>query len=58
MLAKKLIFTADDYGMCETVNQAINECMAAGVVRAACAMANMPAFRPTVDFPRDFRKAH
>ena len=54
MLAKKLIFTADDYGMCETVNQAIDECMAAGVVRAACAMANMPAFGPTVDFRKRF----
>ena len=53
-MAKKLIFTADDYGMCEPVNQAIDECLAAGVVRATCAMANMSAFGPTVDFRERF----
>ena len=43
-MKKKLIITADDYGMCESVNQAIEECLAAGTVHATCAMANMPAF--------------
>jgi predicted glycoside hydrolase/deacetylase ChbG (UPF0249 family) len=41
---KKLIVTADDYGLCESVNRAIEECLAAGTVRATCVMANMPAY--------------
>src|SRR5262245_59704940 len=44
---RKLIITADDYGMCETVNQAIEECLAVGTVRATCVMTNMPAYRTT-----------
>lgn len=43
-MKRQLIITADDYGMCEPVNQAIEACMANGVVRATCVMANMPAF--------------
>ncbi len=39
----KLIVTADDYGMCGAVNEAIDECLGAGVVRATCVMTNMPA---------------
>jgi predicted glycoside hydrolase/deacetylase ChbG (UPF0249 family) len=38
----KLIITADDYGMCPSVNRAIEECLSAGTVRATCVMANMP----------------
>ncbi len=40
---RKLIITADDYGMCDAVNRAIEECLRAGAVRATCVMANMPA---------------
>jgi predicted glycoside hydrolase/deacetylase ChbG (UPF0249 family) len=39
---RKLIITADDYGMCQAVNEAIEECLGAGTVRATCAMMNMP----------------
>lgn len=46
-MRRKLIITADDYGMCDSVNQAIEECMAAGIVRATCVMINMPANRHT-----------
>ena len=38
-----LIITADDYGLSDSVNQAIEACLAAGAVRAACVMVNMPA---------------
>lgn len=38
---KKLIITADDYGMCEAVNSAIEECVAAGVVLSTNVMTNM-----------------
>src|SRR5262245_21309223 len=43
IMHRKLIITADDYGMCEPVNQAIEECLAVGTVRATCVMTNMPA---------------
>jgi hypothetical protein len=43
-MSRKLIITADDYGMCDSVNQAIEECLAAGAVQATCVMANMPMF--------------
>lgn len=43
-MIKRLIVTADDYGMCESVNQAIEECLAAGTLRATCVMANMPFY--------------
>jgi predicted glycoside hydrolase/deacetylase ChbG (UPF0249 family) len=39
---RRLIITADDYGMCQAVNRAIEECLDAGTVRATCAMMNMP----------------
>ena len=34
---------ADDNGLCESVNRAIEECISAGGVRATCVMANMPS---------------
>jgi chitin disaccharide deacetylase len=40
----RLIVTADDYGMCPSVNRAIEECMAAGGVTSTCVMTNMDAF--------------
>lgn len=40
----QLIITADDYGMCPAVNRAIEECLAAGALRATCVMANMPDY--------------
>jgi predicted glycoside hydrolase/deacetylase ChbG (UPF0249 family) len=51
---QRIIVTADDYGMCDSVNQAIEECMAAGVVRAACVMMNMPSHRHTSSLRRRF----
>jgi predicted glycoside hydrolase/deacetylase ChbG (UPF0249 family) len=39
---KQLIVTGDDYGLCESVNIAIEECLATGVMQATCVMANMP----------------
>jgi len=38
---KQLIITADDYGLCAAVNDAIEECLAAGTVGATCVMTNM-----------------
>ena len=38
---KKLIITADDYGMCEDVNKAIEDCTAAGIVLSTNVMTNM-----------------
>jgi predicted glycoside hydrolase/deacetylase ChbG (UPF0249 family) len=40
---RNLIITADDYGMCDAVNEGIEACLAAGAVRSTCVMVNMPA---------------
>lgn len=42
-MSRRLIVTADDYGMYATVNQAIEECLAVGMVKATCVMMNMSA---------------
>lgn len=39
---KGLIITADDYGMCESVDRAIDACIDSGVVRSTNVMANLP----------------
>ena len=61
-MTPKLIITADDYGMCDTVNQAITECLAVGTVRATCVMTNMLAYRATealrVRFPQSSLGIH
>lgn len=41
----KLIITADDYGMCDSVNHAIESCLSAGAMKATCVMTNMPRYR-------------
>lgn len=41
-MKRRVIFTADDYGMCREVNDGIEECLAAGAVRSVCVMTNMP----------------
>lgn len=46
-MRRKLIITADDYGMCDSVNQAIEDCLASGTVSATCVMINMPANQHT-----------
>lgn len=38
----KLIITADDFGLCESVNSAIIECVESGVVLSTNVMTNMP----------------
>jgi predicted glycoside hydrolase/deacetylase ChbG (UPF0249 family) len=50
----RLIITADDYGLCDSVNEAIEECLSAGSVRATCVMANMPAYRAAESLRRTF----
>jgi predicted glycoside hydrolase/deacetylase ChbG (UPF0249 family) len=50
----QLIITADDYGLCDSINQAIEECLAAGTVRATCVMANMDAHRAAESLRRKF----
>jgi len=53
-MTRRLIITADDYGMCGSVNDAIEECLGAGTVRATCAMVNMPLFNATADLRQKF----
>jgi predicted glycoside hydrolase/deacetylase ChbG (UPF0249 family) len=50
----KLIITADDYGMCASVNAAIEACIAAGTVRSTCVMTNMPDCEPASQLRRRF----
>lgn len=40
-MGKKLIITADDYGMCDSVNRGIDACMEANVVLSTNVMTNM-----------------
>jgi chitin disaccharide deacetylase len=40
---QELIITGDDYGLCAAVNDAIEECLAAGTMGATCVMTNMPS---------------
>jgi predicted glycoside hydrolase/deacetylase ChbG (UPF0249 family) len=54
IMQRQLIVTADDYGMCDSVNRAIEECMAAGTVKATCVMINMPANEQTASLRQWF----
>ena len=38
---RKLIITADDYGMCQIVNDAIDDCIEAGLVTSTNVLVNM-----------------
>ncbi|HZD39096.1 MAG TPA: ChbG/HpnK family deacetylase [Terriglobales bacterium] len=53
-MSHHLIVTGDDYGLCASVNEAIEECLSAGTMRAACVMANMPAWAAAVQLRRRF----
>ena len=51
---KKLIITADDYGMCEDVNRAIEECTAAGIVLSTNVMTNMSCCEAAANLKEKF----
>lgn len=51
---KKLIITADDYGMCADVNKAIEECAAAGIVLSTNVMTNMSCCEEAADLKNKF----
>jgi predicted glycoside hydrolase/deacetylase ChbG (UPF0249 family) len=51
---RKLIITADDYGMCPSVNEGIDACLQAGAVRATCVMVNMSYCAAAGDLRRRF----
>ena len=53
-MIKQLIITGDDYGLCAPVNEAIEECLAAGTMGATCVMTNMPACDEAVTLRRKF----
>ena len=53
-MIKQLIVTGDDYGLCPAVNDAIEECLAAGAMRATCVMANMPSSAGAVSLRTKF----
>jgi|GEM_PF-576151 len=42
-MIRNVIITADDYGMCESVNEGIDACLRAGTVHSTCVMVNMAA---------------
>ncbi|MDZ4720132.1 MAG: ChbG/HpnK family deacetylase [Roseiflexaceae bacterium] len=56
-MTHQLIITADDYGMCAPVNTAIEDCLAAGAMRATCVMANMPLWRDAAQLRQRFPDA-
>lgn len=51
---KKLIITADDYGMCASVNEAIEECVEAGIVLSTNVMTNMPCCAEAAELKNKF----
>ena len=53
-MIKRLIITGDDYGLCAPVNEAIEECLAAGTMGATCVMTNMPACDAAAALRRKF----
>jgi hypothetical protein len=56
-MSRNLIVTADDYGMCDAVNEAIDECLSAGALQATCVMVNMPACRSAAALRKRFPHA-
>ena len=56
-MAKQLIITGDDYGLCASVNEAIEECLAAGTMGATCVMTNMPACDQAATLRRKFPRS-
>jgi len=53
-MSKPIIITGDDYGLCASVNQAIEECMAAGSMSATCVMTNMALYADAARLRRKF----
>jgi predicted glycoside hydrolase/deacetylase ChbG (UPF0249 family) len=53
-MIRNLIITADDYGMCQVVNDAIEACLRAGTLQATCVMTNMPAYEAAATLRRQF----
>ena len=53
---RNIIITADDYGMCAAVNEAIDECVALGTITSTNLMVNMPACAAAKTFRRRFPK--
>jgi predicted glycoside hydrolase/deacetylase ChbG (UPF0249 family) len=56
-MTRHLIVTADDYGMCDAVNEAIDDCLSAGALHATCVMVNMPACRSAATLRKRFPHA-
>ncbi len=57
MKIKKFIITADDYGMCEPVNKAIDDCMAAGIITTTNVIVNMEDLAPAATLRERFPDA-
>jgi hypothetical protein len=53
-MVKQLIVTADDYGLAQPVNDAVEACFESGVVRATCVMTNMPVYAQAAALRRRF----
>ncbi|MBN1865936.1 ChbG/HpnK family deacetylase [Candidatus Sumerlaeota bacterium] len=54
MKPKRVIITADDYGLCPVVNRAIEECAQAGGVTAACVIPNMDSREDAASFRKEY----
>lgn len=57
-MSHKLIITADDYGMCQSVNRAIDECIKAKVVLSTNVMTNMEYAGEDSDFILNCYRKH
>lgn len=56
-MSRPIIITADDYGLCDGINNAIEECIVVGSVRATCVMVNMPAYKAAGSLRKTFADA-
>lgn len=55
-MSKKLVITADDFGISEETNTAIKKCFCDGLLTSTCIMANGGAFEHAIDILSDFKE--
>ena len=55
-MSKKLVITADDFGITKETNEAIKKCFCDGLLTSTCIMANGKAFEHAIEILPDFKE--